>query len=75
MADFGFATYNKISMLDEYRGTMAYMAPEIKELETYDGKKVDIFSIGVIIYIIVEGHYPFKEAKIGDYFYEMILNN
>jgi len=29
------------------------MAPEIKEGKTYDGTQVDLFSIGVIIFIIV----------------------
>ena len=31
LADFGFATYKKIEKLSSYRGTMTYMAPEIKE--------------------------------------------
>ena len=30
VADFGFATYKKIYALKSYRGTMTYMAPEIK---------------------------------------------
>lgn len=31
IADFGFATYKSIDCLKSYRGTMTYMAPEIKE--------------------------------------------
>ena len=31
VADFGFATYKNINKLHSYRGTMTYMAPEIKE--------------------------------------------
>ena len=38
VADFGFATYKKINKLNSYRGTMTYMAPEIKEGKTYDGR-------------------------------------
>ena len=38
LADFGFATYKKIDTLKTYRGTMSYMAPEIKEGEEYDGR-------------------------------------
>ena len=30
VADFGFATFRKIHSLKSYRGTMTYMAPEIK---------------------------------------------
>jgi len=44
------------------------MAPEIKEGLVYDGKQTDIFSIGVILFIIVMGIFPFKEAKKGRIF-------
>jgi serine/threonine protein kinase len=37
IADFGFACYKSIDNLKSYRGTMTYMAPEIKEGKTYDG--------------------------------------
>lgn len=53
IADFGFACYKSIDNLKSYRGTMTYMAPEIKEGKTYDGTQVDLFSVGVIIFIIV----------------------
>jgi len=53
VADFGFATYKKITKLHSYRGTMTYMAPEIKEGKTYNGKEIDVFSTGVILFIIV----------------------
>ena len=75
VADFGFATYKKINSLNSYRGTMTYMAPEIKEGKTYDGKKIDIFSTGVILFIIVLGIFPFKEAKKEEYFYSLIIEN
>jgi len=73
IADFGFATYKKINKLNSYRGTMTYMAPEIKEGKTYDGKQIDMFSTGVILFIIVQGIFPFKEAKKDEYFYNLIL--
>lgn len=73
IADFGFATYKKIDMLKSYRGTMTYMAPEIKEGKTYNGKEIDMFSTGVILFIIVQGIFPFKEAKKDEYFYNLLL--
>jgi len=73
VADFGFATYKRIDKLRSYRGTMTYMAPEIKEGKTYNGKQIDIFSTGVILFIIVNGIFPFKEAKKDEYFYKMLL--
>lgn len=72
VADFGFATYKKISKLMSYRGTMTYMAPEIKEGKQYDGRQIDIFSTGVILFIIVQGIFPFKEAKRDEFFYNLL---
>jgi len=72
IADFGFATYKKIDKLKSYRGTMTYMAPEIKEGKVYNGKSIDMFSTGVILFIIVQGIFPFKEAKKDEYFYNLL---
>ena len=69
VADFGFATYKNIDNLTSYRGTMTYMAPEIKLGQTYKGKQVDLFSLGVILFILVQGIFPFKEARKEEYFY------
>ena len=74
VADFGFACYKSIDHLKSYRGTMTYMAPEIKENKEYKGTQVDMFSIGVIIFIIVQGIFPFKEARKEEYFYNLLLN-
>merc|ERR1711976_710851 len=74
LADFGFACYKNIDALKSYRGTMTYMAPEIKEGKTYSGKQVDMFSIGVILFIIVQGIFPFKEARKEEYFYNLLLS-
>jgi len=73
VADFGFATFRKVHALKSYRGTMTYMAPEIKEGKTYDGRAIDMFSTGVILFIIVQGIFPFKEAKKDEYFYNLIM--
>ena len=72
VADFGFATYKHFSKLKSYRGTKTYMAPEIKEGKTYDGRQIDIFSVGVILFIIVLGIFPFQEAKPDDYYYKYL---
>merc|ERR1711953_585311 len=73
LADFGFACYKNIDTLESYRGTMTYMAPEIKEGKQYAGSQVDMFSIGVILFIIVQGIFPFKEARKEEYFYNLIM--
>lgn len=73
VADFGFAAIHKIDKLKSYRGTMTYMAPEIKEGKVYDGTQIDIFSLGVILFILVQGIFPFKEARKEEYFYNLII--
>ena len=74
VADFGFACYKNIDNLKSYRGTMTYMAPEIKEGKHYKGTQVDMFSMGVILFIIVQGIFPFKEARREEFFYNLLLN-
>merc|ERR1711998_124017 len=73
VADFGFATFRNISKLKSYYGTKTYMAPEIKEGKKYDGRQTDIFSMGVILFIIVQGTFPFQEAKKSDYYFDLLI--
>jgi serine/threonine protein kinase len=74
VADFGFSCYKHVNKLKSYKGTMTYMAPEIKEGLVYDGKQTDVFSVGVILFIIVLGIFPFKEAKKDEYFFALLHN-
>ena len=73
VADFGFATYKKIKKLQSYKGTKTYMAPEIRNGFLYDGRHVDLFSTAVILFIIVHGIFPFKEATNVDSYYKLII--
>ena len=73
LADFGLAVYKNIESLDEYRGTKTYMAPEIREGRIYDGKKADMFSVGVILWIVINGNFPFVAAKQKDFYYSLLL--
>lgn len=56
------------------RGTGTYMAPEVRNGLAYDGRKSDIFSIGVILFMIVKGYWPFNYADKKDIFYNCIIN-
>ena len=72
LLDFGFATTKNIDKLTDYRGTQSYMAPEIKKGLVYEGRQVDIFSVGVVLFSLVRGLFPFGEAKSSDYWYSLI---
>ncbi|CAM9275962.1 unnamed protein product, partial [Ectocarpus fasciculatus] len=58
LADFGFAVVAPTNSLTRGCGTVGYVAPEILLREKY-GKAVDMWSIGVITYILLGGHVPF----------------
>ena len=45
-------------------GTRGYMAPEIIEGKDYDGEKADVFSLGVLLFILLIGKPPFLDAKM-----------
>jgi len=49
------------------------MAPEIRESKPYDGRKIDIFSIGVILNILMTGNFAFSKAEKRDYFYSKLI--
>lgn len=71
IADFGLST--RVSgprSLTTYCGTEGYMAPEILNGLKYD-ESVDMWSIGVIIYIIVTGYYPFASKNEYRNYFEM----
>lgn len=42
-------------------GTTAYMAPEILHREKYFGDKADIWSLGVVFFVLLVGFMPFKD--------------
>ena len=51
------------------------MSPEIRNGQIYDGRKADIFSSGVLMYILVVGMFPFSEANSDDHNYSLVASN
>lgn len=43
-----------------YNGTPLYMAPEVLKKKKYDGIKADAYQLGIMLYIIVIGKFPFQ---------------
>lgn len=63
IADFGFAVDDRESSMLSRCGSPGYIAPEILREEHYD-EKVDIFSAGVICYILLTGIQPFTCSSL-----------
>lgn len=64
LADFG---YSKDELCDSVCktacGTPEYVAPEVLLAEAYDGKTADVWSLGVLLYILLTGGFPFREQS------------
>ena len=63
LVDFGFTREyeGKMSYLQTFCGTICYSAPEMLKGEKYAGEKVDVWSLGIILYSLLTGELPFDE--------------
>ncbi|KAJ8898856.1 hypothetical protein K2173_008165 [Erythroxylum novogranatense] len=68
ISDFGLSALNDQirpdGMLHTLCGTPAYVAPEILGKKGYDGAKVDVWSCGIILFVLVAGYLPFNDTNL-----------
>ncbi|KAG9328411.1 hypothetical protein JZ751_014039, partial [Albula glossodonta] len=63
--DFGFSNlFSRGQLLKTWCGSPPYAAPELFEGKEYDGPKVDIWSLGVVLYVLVCGALPFDGSTL-----------
>ncbi|CAF2816898.1 unnamed protein product [Rotaria sp. Silwood2] len=67
VADFGFANvFSPDSKLQTFCGSPPYAAPELYQCLPYSPEKVDVWSLGVLLYVFVCGHLPFDSNNLAE---------
>ncbi|XP_009598784.1 CBL-interacting serine/threonine-protein kinase 6-like [Nicotiana tomentosiformis] len=68
VTDFGLSAFSdhlrQDGLLHTTCGTPAYVAPEVIGKNGYNGATADIWSCGVILYVLIAGFLPFQDENI-----------
>ncbi|EOA15224.1 hypothetical protein CARUB_v10028618mg [Capsella rubella] len=68
VSDFGLSAVSdqirQDGLFHTFCGTPAYVAPEVLARKGYDGAKVDIWSCGVILFVLMAGFLPFHDRNV-----------
>lgn len=65
LADFGMATLLKrCNLLHTACGSPQYCAPEVISGERYDGRAADVWSLGVVLFVMTTGGLPFDDDNL-----------
>jgi calcium-dependent protein kinase len=60
VSDFGLSCkFKKGEIMNKYAGTLNYMPPELMKGEKKYTEKFDVWSLGVVAYVLLLGRYPF----------------
>eukprot|EP00008_Paramoeba_atlantica_P011320 CAMPEP_0201492258 /NCGR_PEP_ID=MMETSP0151_2-20130828/32406_1 /ASSEMBLY_ACC=CAM_ASM_000257 /TAXON_ID=200890 /ORGANISM="Paramoeba atlantica, Strain 621/1 / CCAP 1560/9" /LENGTH=535 /DNA_ID=CAMNT_0047878973 /DNA_START=117 /DNA_END=1721 /DNA_ORIENTATION=- len=72
MADFGLSKmFDATIKMATMCGSPAYVAPEVLTGELY-GKEVDMWSVGVLVYLLLFGRTPFTGSSISELFKSIV---
>ncbi|XP_059112764.1 LOW QUALITY PROTEIN: sperm motility kinase X-like [Peromyscus eremicus] len=66
LGDFGLsAKVIPEQKFSDFCGTLYYCAPELFGEEAYDGRATDIWNLGVLLFLMVVGHFPFRDSSVA----------
>lgn len=72
LIDFGFACrFTLGDTLRQQVGTPAYMSPELVQKHPYDGFKVDVWALGVLLYRMVYKELPYRSRDAYDLYHKI----
>jgi serine/threonine protein kinase len=75
LGDFGFSRLtNDQQMLKEQVGTPDYWTAEQHEGKSFNALKVDVFNLGITLFLMVAGRMPFERATKDDDYYVHFFN-
>ncbi len=73
--DFGFSIcIPNDKKLKIFCGTPSYMSPEIVSKTEYNGAKADCWALGILLYTLLCGKFPFKGINDNDLFKKIKRN-
>ncbi len=76
LVDFGLSGFlDEHEYYDKYCGSLNYAAPELISHTHYKGAPVDIWSLGVTLYTLLECRFPFDTDFGLDDLFKIVLNN
>jgi len=55
-------------LLNDQKGSPAYVSPEVLVCRPYDGAAADMWALGVVLYMMLTGTYPFQDDKPAQLF-------
>src|SRR3984957_16105888 len=63
--DFGLSNlYDPLNHLSTFCGSLYFAAPELLNAKAYTGPEVDVWSFGIVLYVLVCGKVPFDDQSM-----------